>query len=137
MQLDEAWMTNGGVQDPGVFTMFGGTITAVSSYTVPPDYLDDTSTSVTIYFTAGDADAVLAWGGHIAERADWGLDNSAVYISGSPYHMRLKSWYDETNGRSLNVGQGDLSLSAEAVIYPASITIIKGTDPADTGYFST
>jgi hypothetical protein len=64
---------------------------------------------------------ILAWGGHIANRNDWGSVNgvplSAGGISGSPYHMRLIDW-------SLgNLGQQDRSLSAAAVIAPPNCTI--------------
>jgi len=75
-------------QIPGVFTMWGGTITGVSAYAVTGSYAGDSSTSITITFEATATSAVLAWGGHIASRADWGQGNSAVNISGSPYHMR-------------------------------------------------
>ena len=129
MQSDPEWIANGGVQDPGEFTMFGGTITALSGYTNPPDYEGDTSTSITVYFTADSTDSVLAWGGHIAERDDWGIDNSAVFISGSPYHMRLLNFYDVTNSEDLGIGNTDRSLSTEAVVYPAEVTIVKEADP--------
>ena len=129
MQSQTAWIANSGVQDAGNFTMFGGEITGVSGYTDPASYTSDTSTSITIFFTANSTDIVLAWGGHIAERKDWGQNSSAVSISGSPYHMRILSWYDITNTTSLNVGNTDRSLSAQAVIYPASITIIKDAVP--------
>jgi uncharacterized repeat protein (TIGR01451 family) len=109
--------------------MYGGTITGVSAYTTPPNFVGDTSTSITIFFTANSSDSVLAWGGHIAERDDWGLDNSAAFISGSPYHMRILSWRDVTHNQDLNAGNTDRSLSAAAVIYPASITIIKDATP--------
>ncbi len=129
MQSDPEWITNGGVQDPGVFTMFGGDITGVSEYNTPASYDGNTATSITISFTAASTDIVLAWGGHIGERADWGMDNSAVFITGSPYHMHIDAWYDITNVKSLNVGEMDRSLSAEAVIYPAHVTVIKEADP--------
>ena len=61
---------------------------STSVYTTPANYTGDTSTSITVFFTATSTDAVLAWGGHIASRQDWGPDSSAVSISGSPYHMR-------------------------------------------------
>jgi len=120
MQDDSQWI---GEQDPGEFTMFGGTINSLSPYNVPSDYNGDTKTSITLSFTANSSDVVLAWGGHIAERADWGLNNSAVFITGSPYHMRIIKFGD------YNVGNMDRSLSAEAVIYPAHVTIIKEADP--------
>ena len=104
MQTDADWVANGGVQDPGDFTMFGGDITSLSDYSTPDSYVDNTQTSITIYFTATSADIVMAWGGHIAERDDWGLNNSAIYISGSPYHMRFLEWWDVTGNSKLNVG---------------------------------
>ena len=54
---------------------------------------------------------VLAWGGHIGARANWGLDNSAVAICGSPFHMRLI----DLDGSG---GNQDKSLAAAAVIFP-------------------
>jgi uncharacterized repeat protein (TIGR01451 family) len=63
---------------------------------------------------------VLAWGGHIATRKDWGNGNSAVAISGSPYHTRLI----DLDGSG---GNQDRSLSAAAVIFPGFIHIVKNT----------
>lgn len=107
----------------GNFTIYNGTINSVSVYTLTGTYADNSSTKITINFTASAANPVLAWGGHIATRSDWGANNSAVDISGSPYHTRLDSFSDG------NVGQQDRSLSADAVIFPASITIIKNATP--------
>ena len=72
------------------------------------------TTSVCHYdaFTASLANPVLAWGGHVSTRKDWGPDNLAVAIPGSPYHTRLVG-LDGTGGNQ------DLSLSADAVIFPA------------------
>ncbi|HEU4870475.1 MAG TPA: hypothetical protein VFT08_06470 [Pyrinomonadaceae bacterium] len=106
----------------GNFTLFNGTITGLSAYTVSGSYATNSSTKITITFTASTSNPVLAWGGHIGTRIDWGAANSAIAISGSPYHMRLL----ELNGAG---GNQDRSLSAEAVIFPASITIIKDTEP--------
>lgn len=60
---------------------------------------------------------ILAWGGHIGSRNDWGFDEegiprSAGGISGSPYHMRLIDW------NLNNLGNQDRSLSADAVTAP-------------------
>jgi hypothetical protein len=49
---------------------------------------------------------------------DWGNLNSAVAISGSPYHTSLVDLDDAG-------GSQDRSLSADSVIFPGSITIIK------------
>jgi hypothetical protein len=108
----------------GNFRLYGGTITGVSpySYSPGPGFTGNTSASSTLTFTASVANPVLAWGGHISSRKDWGPDNSAVAISGSPYHMRLL-------GLDGSGGNQDLSLSADAVIFPGSITIIKDATP--------
>ncbi len=128
--------TFNGTQLAGQFKMYNGDMTAVSPYDNPLTYLGDTSTSITITFTALEEDVVLTWGGHIATRQDWGLLNSAVNIPGSPYHMRLESFFDETNDEALGLGNTDRSLSAEAVIFPAIITIIKDAIPNDQQDFA-
>jgi hypothetical protein len=104
-------------QIPGLFTLFGGTITGVSGYTVTGSYAGDSHTSITITFTAGSADMVLAWAGHIGTRFDWGLANSAINISGSPYHM-------SQDHCSFGCGGMDRALSATAVNLDSKITII-------------
>ncbi len=137
--------TFSGVQQPGSFKMYNGDMIAVSAYNNPLTYLGDTSTSITVTFVAQDDDGdinttttsvVLTWGGHIATRQDWGLLNSAVNIPGSPYHMRLDSFFDVTNDEELGLGNTDRSLSAQAVIFPALITIIKDAVPDDAQVFA-
>ena len=118
-----------GSQIPGNFSLFGGTITGVSSYNLINSYSGDSETQITITFTASQNNPVLAWGGHIATRGDWGQNNSAVSISGSPYHMRLR-------GLDGSGGNQDRSLASGAVIYPASITIIKDAIPNNAQDFS-
>ncbi len=77
----------------------------------------------TVGGTAGDPaqTVILAWGGHIASRNDWGFDagvpRSAGGISGSPYHMRLIDW------NLNNLGNQDRSLQADAVIPPPECEI--------------
>lgn len=58
-------------QADGVFTLFGGTITAVSAYTYS-GAASKRSTRITITFTANNSKMVLAWGGHLARNSDWG-----------------------------------------------------------------
>ena len=84
-------------QIPGVLTLFGGEITNVSAYTLDGSYAGDSSTSITVSFEADVATPVLAWGGHISTRKDWGATNSAISISGSPYHTNLVD--STTHGR--------------------------------------
>jgi hypothetical protein len=111
------------VQIPGVLTLYGGTITGVGSdYIRKGLYTGSSQTSLTIFFTADTPDPVLAWGGHISTRADWGTGNSAITIDGSPYHMRLLD-LDGTGGNQ------DMSLSSSAALFPARIFIIKDTRP--------
>lgn len=109
-------------QIPGVFTMFNGTILSVSAYTVTGTYAGNSETRLTITFTNTDPNAVLAWGGHISTRADWGVGNSAIAISGAPYHMRLI----DLDGSG---GNQDRSLQSNAVTYPGRIEIIKDAQP--------
>src|SRR5206468_962184 len=109
-------------QIPGVFTLYGGTITGVSAYTLTGSYAADSSTSISVTFTTTNATTVPAWGGHIATRLDWGVTNSAVAITGSPYHTRLIG-FDGAGGNQ------DRALSADAVVFPASITILKQASP--------
>ena len=101
-----------------VMTLFGGTLIDVS-YVSEADVSLATSSSETrvrVRFTANSPKAVLAWGGHIGCRWDWGFNangtpRSAGGISGSSYHMRLVGW----NLGSL--GNQDRSMSTDAV-YP-------------------
>ncbi len=109
-------------QIPGVFTLFGGTITGVSAYTLSGSFASDSHTSIVVSFTADSADMVLAWGGHIGTRADWGANNSAVFISGSPYHM-------SQDNCSFGCGAQNRALSASAVIAAGRIIIIKDSQP--------
>ena len=106
------------VQIPGVFTMYGGTITGVSGYT--NSGTDTVETSITITYNPGPTGVVvLAWGAHIASRVDWGVGNSAGNINGSPYHQ--------------DVGGHNLSLSAGAVVFPARVRIFKDAIPLIAG----
>lgn len=108
------------------FTIYGGTITGVSAYSFTGSYAGSSQTGITITYTANQSNVVIAWGGHIATRLDWGLNNSAIGLSGSPYHMRI-----------LGTGNQDRSLSVEAVIYPATVTIVKLVNNLDTSHAST
>lgn len=118
-------------QIAGDFRLYGGTITSVSAYSYADGagFVGDKSARITITFTANVSNPVLAWGGHIADRHDWGTDNSAIAIPGSPYHMRLI----DLDGSG---GNQDRSLSADAVIFPASITIVKDAIPNSAQDFS-
>src|SRR5206468_6174589 len=78
----------------------------------------DRRTTSTSSSTAGSATPVMAWGAHIGTRRDWGANNSALAITGSPYHMRLLT-LDGAGGNQ------DRSTASSAVIFPAILTITK------------
>jgi hypothetical protein len=115
----------------GVFTMFGGRVIGVSAPKItagaynpaPLTSTGDSSTSITITFTASTSNPVLAWGAHIASHADW-PNASAVDITGSPFHMRLV-------GLDGSGGNQDRSSSSSAVIFPATITVTKDVQHND------
>jgi Prealbumin-like fold domain len=112
----------------GVFTIYGGTVDFVDpySYADGTGFVGDKSARITIHFTATQPNPVLAWGGHIAARKDWGIGLSAVAISGSPYHTRLI----DLDGAG---GNQDRSLSAAAVIFPAILNVVKDVQTASGG----
>jgi hypothetical protein len=130
----------------GNFNIWGGTLTSITAtpdagnanhgyrYSNGTGFAGDKSASIQINFTATVANPVIAWGGHIATRLNWGTGSSAVAIAGSPFHMRLI----DLDGAG---GNQDRSLSNDAVTFPASITIIKdvvlGSDPQDFAFTET
>src|SRR6266853_2600022 len=115
-------------QAPGAFTLFGGTITGVSGYTLTGAYTGDSSTSISITFTADVATPVLSWSGHISSRVNWGQTSSAISISGSPYHTRLVT-LDGSGGNQ------DRALATSAVIFPGQIIIAKSASPQSSTAF--
>jgi hypothetical protein len=119
------------VQIPGNFSCFGCTITAFSGYVRSGSQAGDSSKTFTLTFTAQKTNIVIAYGSHISTRSDWGLANSAVNISGSPYHNFVVD-FPGANG-----GSRDLQLSASAVIFPAFLKIIKSVTTFDLGTSST
>jgi hypothetical protein len=117
------------VQVPGVFTLWGGTIDSVSGYSMTGTFDGASATRITVTFTAGTTAPILAWGGHISTRSDWGEANSAVAISGSPFHMRLY----EFNG---SPGGQDRAIQSDAVIFPAALIVIVAVQPQSSYPFT-
>ena len=112
------------------------TVTAnPDGYVLNGTFAGSSHTSTTVYFTADSTTAVLAWGGHIATRLDWGMTGSAVSISGSPYHMRLINLGCSTS-TNCGVGNSDRSLASEAVVYAAGVTIHKTATPTTETTFA-
>ncbi|HEU4507265.1 MAG TPA: hypothetical protein VFR78_03435 [Pyrinomonadaceae bacterium] len=122
-------------QIAGLFTLYNGNTFSIvnpgNPYTLDGTYAGNSSTSITVQFNATAAIAVIAWGGHISTRLDWGAANSAIAITGSPYHMRLTGMTCSGQGEICNVGQQDHQLSADAVFFPIQLTIVKETNPDD------
>ena len=127
-------------QIAGKIRMWNGSITGLGAYSYDPtpwDYLSSTTISIPITFTvdSGATDVLLAWGGHISTRQDWGEANSAINISGAPYHMRLLKVVHDADGDIVASGNRDLQLSASAVFFPITLTVEKTTDRDTSDWF--
>jgi hypothetical protein len=106
-----------------------------SAYSLIGTYAGTSQTGLALYFTATNSTAVIAWGGHIARRLDWGSGKSAADVSGSPYHMRVID-YKCSDVDNCSSGNMDRSLSAGAVTIPGSITIVKQATSESSTAFS-
>lgn len=118
------------IQIAGSITCFGCTITNVTTPTVATTTTSDSSKFMTITFTANQTNIVIAYGSHISTRRDWGIANSAINITGSPYH----NFISDPGTVPANNGNRDLQLSAEAVIFPAKVSVVKLVDNSDGTY---
>jgi hypothetical protein len=99
-----------------LFTIYNGTITSLQ-YVEPGSWsVADSSQRLRITFQATSARVVLAWGGHITSRRDWGDGNSANAVPGSPYHTRFIG----LDGKG---GNQDVALAAAAVCLPPNCAI--------------
>jgi hypothetical protein len=112
------------------FRIYNGTISNIQYINNADGNLGDltaaqSSTRISITFTATSPTVVLAWSGHIGSRNDWGftagVPNSAGGISGSPYHTRYIELCPA--GAACGGGNQDRSLSAAAVEPPAACLI--------------
>jgi len=100
-------------QQPGVITMWGGSLGAASyaAYTA-----GDEHRTLNITFTTTGGTVVFAFGGHVASQGDWGFGKAAGGISGSPYHTQ----YDVC---SFSCSTHNNSLSAAAITPSATIIV--------------
>lgn len=123
-------------QIPGVISAWGGTLSAVSvpSYSGPFPVGDESAT-VDITFTATSSTVVIAWGGHISTRSDWGPAFGSVNITGAPYHTSNEGLMNLTAQTTCCNGSQDLQLSAVAVIPSARLTIVKQASPPSAYQF--
>src|SRR3989344_2649408 len=102
---------------------------------VSGSYAGDSDTAITVQFnvdstTCADVhsnkcEVLITWGAHVSTQTDWGAGNSAVSISGSPYHVQIA----DVDGDSISGGGRDNQMQANAVILPNTITIHKATSP--------
>jgi uncharacterized repeat protein (TIGR01451 family) len=127
-------------QTPGEFTVWGGNIVSVGGYNYPTDfsYAGTHELTITLRIEATADNVVLAWGGHMASRLDWGIANGVVNLRGSPFHMRASGSEFDADGYvgSISGIQGDLVLSTSAVIFPSYLNITKETDRSSTDNFA-
>jgi hypothetical protein len=134
-------LTNGTSDDitqiPGVITAWGATITAVTVPTYTPGTFPTGTVvaSVDITFTATATSAVIAWGGHISTRDDWGQAFGSINITGSPYHTSNGGLMNITANTTCCGGSQDLQLSDAAIIATGKIIIIKHATPPSNQQF--
>ena len=116
-----------------LFTIYNGTITSLAYVNNADGNLGswsvaDSSQRLRITLQTTSSQVVLAWGGHIASRRDWGDGNSANAVPGSPYHTRLIA-LDGSGGNQ------DRALAAAAVCMPPNCAISGPTTVCPTtGY---
>lgn len=120
-------------------TICGSATCTISSnplpYVLSGTYASTSETAISVFVTATSQTAVLAWGGHIASRMDWGANKSAAVISGSPYHMRVLG-FECSDVANCSAGQMDRSLSSAAITLPSSITIVKEASTQGSASFA-
>lgn len=104
-----------------LLSIWNGTITSAVYLAEGNLAMGGEETRLEIKFTTTNSTVIIAWGGHIATKLDWGEGNSASGVSGSPYHMRLIS----IDGGG---GNQDRSLQASAVRSPPSCPITGPTN---------
>lgn len=105
------------IRDKGSMAIWNGTIDHISYVGNVNTSLQTVTSFVEVTFTkANNSNAVvLAWGGHIASLQDWGQNNSASAIPGSPYHMFVDYVSRASDGNMICSGNMDCQLLADAV----------------------
>jgi uncharacterized repeat protein (TIGR01451 family) len=122
---------------PGDMTIYGGTITDVSTpvHSNPTAGTGDDFASIVVTFTTPVAiatqDVQILFAGHLATAngpLGWGAGFGASSINGGPYHIRLNT----IDGSS--VGNKDNQIQAGAIVpLPPAFTITKSSDASTTG----
>lgn len=93
------------------FSIFGGTITGVSGYSHFGSAAANSTTQITLTFTANQPSVVIAYGLHLSTQVDWGANNSSGFVSGS-----LKHFVAAFPG--VGSGMQSLAISAPSLIVP-------------------
>lgn len=107
-------------QQPGVFSGYGISLTTavyVGNHQCQGQTIDVT---MNVSFIVLSPDAVLAWGGHIAQQNDWGIGKTASSLGGAPYHMRILDWTYK------NVGNQDRSMQISPAPTAVRVTFFGG-----------
>ena len=97
-----------------------------TAYSFSGSFAAASQTGIRVYITAASSTVVLAWGGHVARAADWGLGKSASAMAGSPYHMRVVD-FACSNYENCSSGNMDRSLSANAIAATTTTTVSPTT----------
>lgn len=122
---------------PGVMTMYGGTITGVTTpvHSNPNAGTGDDYATITVSYTTATStnaqNVQLLFGGHLAASGGdrgWGAGLGASNISGGPYHIK----WDLIDGTS--AGGKDNQIQAGAILaLPAAFSLTKTSDAPATG----
>ncbi|MBI5019088.1 hypothetical protein HZB58_02350, partial [Candidatus Gottesmanbacteria bacterium] len=125
---------NGNFVSVGTPTLISGSYAGDSETTILLTFNVDTNTCANKVVDHGknpnpdECPVLITWGEHVSKQSDWGTGNSAVNISGSPYHVSLET----VDGAS--AGSRDNQMQAGAI--KGSITIIKDSQPNSAQDFS-
>ena len=102
-----------------LFTIWNGNITNLA-YLNEGDLTTNSAARISVDFEASDTNVVLAWGAHIAAKADWGDGATVSGYSGQLHNMRIVSFDGEP-------ALTQLAMQSDAVYEPLSVSI---TGPA-------
>jgi hypothetical protein len=129
-----------------LFVMRGGTLTgATTPAVVSGSYAGDSETVTTVSFTVGNTGDMCAtkqgtttcgvalwFGAHVAAQANWGTNQGAGSIPGSPYHVAL----DQLDGASVGQRDNQMQANAVTVIPNGTIVVVKDAIPDDAQDFN-
>lgn len=109
-----------------VMTMYGGTLTGISTPVHSGGTNDDATVTVSFSTTGSNQTVNLLFGGHVASSTGprgWGGGLGAFYISGAPFHIGLDSL------DSASTGSMDNQLMPGAILPALGTTIVTTATP--------